>query len=277
MENELITERGFRKPCALDDARSGYGITDDDLRSLVNRRLLRIEPSSGIDRVELIHDVLAPVVRQRREQQRNIARQAEAEKEEIRKRQKRKYQLLAGSVVILLIVLAIVIWLANQYLHLGKEAMRLEREEREQRLLAEHRQDQIRKSLLIRQVALSGNYEEVEKLLATVQKNSTIRFRATREYLDYKNPDGKKVYKYQLFPDPATLPQGDTSIAFITYLANHPTFYNTLMTAGANRNFRATYIGWGCLTRIVALIEYQDPDKTASVAVFDMCAVVEEK
>jgi hypothetical protein len=174
-------------------------------------------------------------------------------------------------------VLAIVIWLANQYLHLGKEAMRLEREEREQRLLAEHRQDQIRKSLLIRQAALSGNYEEVEKLLATVQKNSTIRFRATREYLDYKNPDGKNVYKYQLFPDPATLLQGDASIAFITYLANHPTFYNTLMTAGVNRNFTATYNGWGCLTRIVALIEYQDPDKTATVAVFDMCAVVEEK
>ena len=277
MENELITERGFRKPCALDDARSGYGITDDDLLSLVNRRLLRIEPSSGIDRVELIHDVLAPVVRQRREQQRNIARRAEAEKEEIRKRQKRKYQLLAGSVVILLIVLVIVTWLANQYLNLGQEAMRLQREEREQRLLAEHRHEQIRKSLRIRQAALSGDYEEVEKLLTTVQKNSTVRFRATQEYLHYKNQDGKNVYKYRLFPDPATLPQGDASIAFITYLANHPTFYNTLMTAGVNRNFTATYIGWGCLTRIVALIEYQDPDKTATVAVFDMCAVVEEK
>jgi hypothetical protein len=44
------------------------------------------------------------------------------------------------------------------------------------------------------------------------------------------------------------------------------------MTAGVNRGFRASYIGWGCLTRIVAVIEYKDPARPASATEFDMCA-----
>ena len=84
IETELITERGFRKPCAIDDAGSKYGITDDELRTLVNRRLLRIEPYQGIDRVEIIHDVVTPVIRQSREQQRQM--------EDVRRQEQARHQ-----------------------------------------------------------------------------------------------------------------------------------------------------------------------------------------
>jgi WD40 repeat protein len=70
IEKELITERGFRKPCDVDDARSAHGVTDSELRLLVDRRLLRIEPQRGTERVELTHDRLTSVVLERRQRQR---------------------------------------------------------------------------------------------------------------------------------------------------------------------------------------------------------------
>jgi WD40 repeat protein len=70
IERDLITERGFRKPCDVDDARTIYGITDKELASLVDRRLLRIEPARGTERVELTHDLLTRVVREDRDRRR---------------------------------------------------------------------------------------------------------------------------------------------------------------------------------------------------------------
>jgi WD40 repeat protein len=67
---ELITERGFRKQCDVDDARTLYKITDKQLRLLVDRRLLRIEPHQGTDRAELTHDLLTRVVREDRDRSR---------------------------------------------------------------------------------------------------------------------------------------------------------------------------------------------------------------
>jgi hypothetical protein len=75
IEQELITERGFRKGCDIDDARTLHAVTDEELALLVNRRLLRIEPVRGIERVELTHDLLTGVVRTHRERTRERARQ----------------------------------------------------------------------------------------------------------------------------------------------------------------------------------------------------------
>jgi hypothetical protein len=74
IEKELITERGFRKPCDEDDARSVHGMTDQELQLLVNRRLLRIEPHHPGDRVELTHDLLTPTVREHRDRHRERER-----------------------------------------------------------------------------------------------------------------------------------------------------------------------------------------------------------
>lgn len=67
IEEELITERGFRKPCYRDDARSLHRITDEEITKLVNRRLVRIEPAGRTEKIELIHDVIAPIVKRQRD------------------------------------------------------------------------------------------------------------------------------------------------------------------------------------------------------------------
>lgn len=82
VEAELVTESGFRKPCAQDDAlREPYGVSLDALRVLVDRRLLRIEPSLGVTRVELIHDLLAPTVVARRDARRKADQERRANEE----------------------------------------------------------------------------------------------------------------------------------------------------------------------------------------------------
>jgi hypothetical protein len=127
---------------------------------------------------------------------------------------------------------------------------------------------------MIREAALSNNQEQLSSLLSSLERDTTIQFRAEARDLGYRNPANQEVYQFWLFPDPATVPRGKESIAFVTYLADHPSFQNTLMTAGASRGFRASYIGWGCLSRIVALIEYSDPARTPAVREFDMCALL---
>lgn len=82
IERELLTESGYRDSCAVEDAVSRHGISRTVIQVLVERRVLRLEERFGVLRVELTHDVLAPVVRALRD-----ARQAERDQREARERE----------------------------------------------------------------------------------------------------------------------------------------------------------------------------------------------
>jgi hypothetical protein len=202
-----------------------------------------------------------------REVQQEVTRRQESE------RARRLKWLLVGCALVVL-ALGVVAWSAYRSGRAAaneSEIARKARDEAElQRRRAEGAFELIQKSLLIRQAALAGDEEALSRLTATV-RGSTIRFTARETDLKYKNPAGDQIYKFELFPDPATLPKGNAAVAFVTYLADHPTFQNTLMTAGAKRDFVVSYTGWGCLHRIVALIEYKDPTRPAEATEFDMC------
>src|SRR5262249_32703242 len=77
IEPELITNKGFRNSYAGDDAVPSQ-LTADELGLLIRSRLVRLEERYGTKRIELTHDILTPIVRERRDQWR-IAR----EKQEI--------------------------------------------------------------------------------------------------------------------------------------------------------------------------------------------------
>jgi tetratricopeptide (TPR) repeat protein len=70
IENELITESGFRNPYSREDAIAQGYLSNQQLEALVKRRLLRVERHLGTDRIELVHDRLTTVVRTFRDQQR---------------------------------------------------------------------------------------------------------------------------------------------------------------------------------------------------------------
>ena len=76
IEDELLTDKGYRDSYALDDALELPGITQLAIDELVTRRLLRVDERFGVRRLELTHDVLTRVVRDSRDSRQ--ARDAEA-------------------------------------------------------------------------------------------------------------------------------------------------------------------------------------------------------
>ena len=70
IEDELLTESGFRESIAEESVRKAFGAMGappNALATLVDRRLLRVEERLDMRRVELTHDVLCSVVRASRD------------------------------------------------------------------------------------------------------------------------------------------------------------------------------------------------------------------
>ncbi len=89
IEEELITEGGFRNPYPREDATAQGYLSEKQPETLVKGRLLQVERQLGTDRVELIHDLLTKVVRASfRDQER--ARRLEAERDKREKDAKRR-------------------------------------------------------------------------------------------------------------------------------------------------------------------------------------------
>jgi hypothetical protein len=72
IEDDLITESGFRNSYSMRDAVGRGTITTSELATLVNRHLLRHEHHLGADRVELTHDLLTKVVLEERDRRRRM-------------------------------------------------------------------------------------------------------------------------------------------------------------------------------------------------------------
>jgi tetratricopeptide (TPR) repeat protein len=80
IEDELLTAGGYRDSRPLADALMVPGVTRAAIDTLVARRLLRIEERFGTQWIELTHDLLTEVIRQRRDQRRE-AQEGEAQRE----------------------------------------------------------------------------------------------------------------------------------------------------------------------------------------------------
>jgi WD40 repeat protein/Tfp pilus assembly protein PilF len=82
VEDELLTDSGFRENVALERARKlleQKGARASAIDELVDRRLLRVEERLNVPRVELTHDILTGVVRASRDLRRAREEKAEAE------------------------------------------------------------------------------------------------------------------------------------------------------------------------------------------------------
>jgi hypothetical protein len=287
----LVTPSGTKIAHNVADLAAFTGAPEREIGAVVSkladptRRILRAVSSlnpEGASRFEIYHDALAEGILAWQSQFRaQLARERiakEVSEAEHKKREMEKHRFLRRLLVAAtsaILVLAFMTWFgfraSREATVAEAEALRQKTQAEVATELANQRLDRIRKGLQLRQAALSGNQQQVAALVGSLGMNA-ISFKATARYLGYQNPSNQRVYEFKLFPDPATLPQGDESIAFITYLADHPTFRNTLMTAGANRNFTASYIGWGCLQRIVAVVEYSDPSRLPTVKEFNGCS-----
>ncbi|MGH8623944.1 MAG: tetratricopeptide repeat protein [Gammaproteobacteria bacterium] len=110
VEEDLLTESGFRETMALEQARKKLqdrGSAATALDELVRRRLLQVEERFGVQRIELTHDVLTEAIaksRTGRRQQEALAAAAEREaalRETLRLQRRR---MLAGTLSALAVV-----------------------------------------------------------------------------------------------------------------------------------------------------------------------------
>ncbi len=103
IEDELLSESGFRESVSLERARHALAAADvppDALNTLVSRRLLRIEERLDVARVEIIHDVLTAVIRASRDNRRSREAQADAAKREAASRRRLMSYALIGVIVV---------------------------------------------------------------------------------------------------------------------------------------------------------------------------------
>ena len=103
IEDHLLSESGYRNAMVLEDALRLPQITRAAIDTLIQRRLLRLEERSGLLRVELTHDVLTQVARERRSQRREAQAKALLQ-QQMEKSRKRMRRITALAVFMLVLV-----------------------------------------------------------------------------------------------------------------------------------------------------------------------------
>jgi hypothetical protein len=100
---------------------------------------------------------------------------------------------------------------------------------------------------------------------------SQIGFGARKDNIGWKSKDGTALYRYSVFPLPETLKGPLRSAIQVTYFMDHSSFPRKLIATGPSNKFTGYYEGWGCLTRVYALVEYDDPDRQPEAYWFNAC------
>ena len=308
----LITEKGFRNSVARDDATPAH-LSEAQLSRLIDRRLLRMEERHGAQRIELTHDLLTRVVRQERERLRaedrgraeaaavlaatterealRAAEQQAAQRAERERRQAQEarvgriFRYLAGGLALALAgagVAVVAAWRqseaaarsASQALDSSVLAQAQSVKAEANLRLAEARLQRIRDGIALKQAVLSGDRARIATFVQSNRAREWVQFAAQALPAGYRNPQGQEVYRFVLSPTTEALSRLRQQAAVVTYRMDHPSFNNALLATGADRDFNASYVGWGCLSKVVALIEYVDPEQPAEVREFDMCALI---
>jgi len=111
VEDRLLTSGGFRGTVPLDDAIQ-TGIPEREMRTLIDRRLIRIEERLGIPHLELTHDVLTEVVKKSKgDRQQREMHERERQRRKARERElQRSRRLLVSVSAAALVFLSLLIW-----------------------------------------------------------------------------------------------------------------------------------------------------------------------
>ncbi len=109
VEDQLVSASGFRESKTLDTAvaqltAASVPNADAVLRSLVDQRLLVIEDRGGIARVELTHDILAPIAAAARKERAERLSKLESQRTlAVERQQRRLFMAIAGVMTVMLI------------------------------------------------------------------------------------------------------------------------------------------------------------------------------
>jgi len=122
VEELLLTSVGGRKLEEVGGLKTGYALTDEDLEVLVDRRIIRKETRNGIEYVELIHDVLTPILKESRDQ-----------RKEAEKRRKNRRIIMAAAAAVLIVLAGLLLYLFHQQASFEQQKIIAEEEARKQK------------------------------------------------------------------------------------------------------------------------------------------------
>jgi hypothetical protein len=210
IEEQLLTAEGYRDTRPLAEALRQPGVTRADIDKLVLRRLLRIEERFGTQWVELTHDLLTGVIRQRRdlrreqteaearvqaereraeraeaeaarerserEAQATLAREA-AERERVARRLVRRTRVFLGATMFTLVLATGALAYAWYQQHIAN--LRTAEVEQQRRLAEEHSEEAMRIQLILIQGFASNSDDKYKELMEGLRAyQSTLERRA---------------------------------------------------------------------------------------------------
>jgi hypothetical protein len=193
VEEKLLTESGFRNSIALEDAVREPGVSAETIQALVNRRLIRLEERFGTQRVELTHDVLSTVARERRDRRRGQAEldaanrvmlEAERQKKEQARRALRRVGVAAGFLLAIALAMGVIASRARLREQVAVRAM--------DQAMAEHH------TAMEERAQKLAALQQVRALLSTAQLPPDLRAQLeqlTRASDDAGTPGGTKDVK----------------------------------------------------------------------------------
>ena len=192
IEDELLTESGFRENMALEKAGrllTERGSPASALDDLVQRRLLHVEERLGVRRIELTHDVLTDVIKKSRDErhQQEAALETQRHEQEVREqlRQSRRklanLTILAAVMTVLLAassVLGIVscnaLREADSEKKLAVEQKQIAAEQRDKAKGAEAEADSEKKLAEVQRRQAEANLEEAKRLRGLADERERI-------------------------------------------------------------------------------------------------------
>jgi len=184
VEDRLLTSSGFRSTVPEEEALRG-GVTRQDIRTLVDRRVLRVEERLGTPHLELTHDVLTGVARDSRDR-----RQAREERERLeagRRKQRRRIQILAVWLSVTTLAAGVALResvLARRALARAEVSARAERESAQRALASERQQREAQRQALAAGAAAAAEARRKEAAQAEAEHEEQF----TRDLLDLTDP-----------------------------------------------------------------------------------------
>lgn len=126
----------------------------------------------------------------------------------------------------------------------------------------------------LKQAFLTGDVATIRSAAQATPPDAALRFATRRTAMGWKTPDGRGVYRWDLFPSLESLRGPLRSATQISYYMPHESFNIKLLSAGAGTGFTASYNGWGCLSIVYVLIEFADPDTPPQLTYFNQCDAI---
>jgi hypothetical protein len=216
---------------------------------------------------------------QTRESQLQAERLLEAQRTN---RRFRRLNLVLAAVLVLAVTMTLTAWRQrDRVLEAQQTEQKLRRVAEQQivvaeqqRQVAEQRYQRVATGLDIKRAVLSGDRERIRQYIesqaARVNPPWRPGFTASSVPYGYRQ-GGREIFGFRLMPDAESAAKMRERVAVVTFRLDHPSYRNPLLVTGPERGFSAGYDGWGCLSSVVVLIEYLDPDRAPEVLDYDMC------